>query len=60
MEEQVTRRRRGKGAKPALIHVNVRLPPWVLEYYKSQPNYTKVMRDVLIIYAQENQTETPT
>lgn len=57
MEEQVTKRRRGKGVKPALVHVNVRLPSWVVEFYKEQPNYTKAMRDVLTIHAQDGQTK---
>jgi len=38
---------RGKGVKPAMLHVNVRLPQYVLDYFKEFPNYTKEMRRVL-------------
>lgn len=38
---------RGKGKKEAMIHVNLRLPVKVLEYYKQFPSYTIAMRDVL-------------
>ena len=47
---------RGKGAKPAMVHVNVRIPQEVLDYYKEWPNYTKMMRTVLTNYA-ESQTK---
>ena len=60
MEEQVTRRHRGKGTKPALVHVNLRLPEWVVEFYREQPNYTGTMREVLTIHAQEKQIKTDT
>jgi hypothetical protein len=55
MEEQQRRRHRGKGTKPALVHVNLRLPEWVVEFYREQPNYTGTMREVLTIHAQEKQ-----
>ena len=42
-----TRKYRGKGAKPAMLHVNVRLPPEVVDHFKTFPNYTKEMRRVL-------------
>ncbi len=58
MEEQVKRGGRGKGIKPALVHINLRLPAWVVEFYKEQPNYTGAMREVLTIYAQEKQIKT--
>jgi hypothetical protein len=60
MEEQVKRGGRGKGVKPALVHINLRLPAWVVEFYKEQPNYTGSMREVLTIYAQEKQIKTDT
>lgn len=53
MEEKRTRRR----LKPALVHINVRVPAWVLEFYKQTPSYTKTMREVLTIHAQENQSK---
>jgi len=59
MEEQ-QRRARGKGTKPALVHVNLRLPEWVVEFYREQPNYTGTMREVLTIHAQEKQIKADT
>jgi len=44
---------RGKGKKPALVHVNVRLPIDVLDYYKQFPSYTIKMREVLEKHAKE-------
>lgn len=44
--------------KPTLAHVNIRLPLWVFEYYKQKPNYTKAMREVLTIHAQEDLSTT--
>lgn len=41
--------------KPTMLHVNVRLPLDTLEFYKTYPNYTKKMRDVLVAYAQKEQ-----
>jgi len=38
---------RGKDKKEAMVHVNLRLPVEILEYYKQFPSYTIVMRDVL-------------
>jgi hypothetical protein len=60
MEEQQRRRHRGKGTKPALVHINLRLPEWVVEFYREQPNYTGTMREVLTIHAQEKQIKTDT
>lgn len=50
-ETNEAKRCRGKGKKLALTHVNVRLPPEVLAYYKTLPNYTGKMREVLVQYA---------
>lgn len=58
MSEQ--KRTRGKGVKPALVHVNLRVPAWVVEHYKQQPNYTGAMRDVLVQHVIDKQTPTPT
>lgn len=54
-ENKHIRRTRGKGVKPALVHVNVRLPTWVVEFYRNKSNYTVAMREVLINYATSNQ-----
>jgi hypothetical protein len=53
-ESGKNKRVRGKGAKPAFVHVNLRLAPEVLEFYKSFPNCTGEMRRVLTYYAQVN------
>jgi len=34
--------------KEPMVHVNVRLPRYVLEHFKQYPNYTRKMREVLI------------
>jgi uncharacterized protein (DUF4415 family) len=47
---------RGKGKKPALVHVNLRIPPDVMDFYKQSPSYTAFMRQVLIDYAQSKTT----
>lgn len=51
------RQGRGKGKKPALVHVNLRLPQEILEQYKGFPNYTGKMREVLINFIKERQHE---
>lgn len=48
-----------KRTKPQMVHVNVRLPEWALEFYKQQPNYTGYIRKVLVAHAQENKEQTP-
>ena len=58
-EEKPKRRGRGKGTRPALAHVNVRIPIWVLDYYRQQQNYTKAMREVLTMHVLDNQVDQP-
>ena len=50
------KRGRGKGKHPALVHLNVRLPPDVVAFFKSKPNYTVRVREILIDYARSQQT----
>jgi len=33
--------------KKNLVHVNVRLPQYVIDYFKQQPSYTHAMREAL-------------
>jgi len=40
-------RRRGKQKEPTLVHVNVRLPQYVVDHFKSHPSYTQEIRRVL-------------
>jgi len=56
MSEEERRRGRGKAVRPAMVHVNLRVPQDVLDYYKEWPSYTKMMRTVLSNYA-ESQTK---
>jgi len=43
------------GVGQALVHVNLRLPKEVLDFYKRYPQYTQKMREVLtkFIYINE-------
>ena len=50
--EQAKPKVRGKGVKPAMVHVNVRIPQEVLDYFKQFPSYTKKIRTVLTNYAE--------
>jgi len=43
-------RRRGKQKTPTLVHVNVRLPQYVVDHFKADPNYTQEIRRVLTEY----------
>lgn len=52
------KRTRGKGVKPSLVHANVRIPAWVLEFYKEYPSYTGMMRKVLTDYAAQHKEPT--
>lgn len=50
-------RSRGKGKKPAMAHVNVRIPKPTLEWFREQPNCSAVMRKALVEYVQQHTTE---
>jgi uncharacterized protein (DUF4415 family) len=47
-----TPKRRGKQKAPTLVHVNMRLPQYVVDHFKSGPNYTREMRRVLTEYVE--------
>lgn len=50
---------RGKGVKPALVYVGLRLEREVLEFYNQFPNRQAVIRDALKQYIeQEKQSAT--
>jgi uncharacterized protein (DUF4415 family) len=51
-----TKRGRGKGSKPAMPLVNLRLTEEVLAFYKRWPNYSKIMRTVLTNYAESQKS----
>jgi hypothetical protein len=50
-----TRRYRGKGVKDAMLHVNVRLPQYVVDHFKESPSYTQEIRRVLETHVNETQ-----
>ena len=54
--EQAKPKVRGKAVRPAMVHVNVRIPQEVLDYYKQWPSYTKMIRTVLTNYAESQKT----
>jgi hypothetical protein len=56
-EQTTTRRGRGKGKKPAKTLVNLRISQEVLDVYKTFPNYTGKMREVLTAYVKEQMAE---
>jgi len=49
-----TRKPRGKGLKPAMVHINVRLPKHVVDYFKLYTSYTGEMRCVLEKHVEES------
>jgi hypothetical protein len=52
-----TVRRRGRGNKPAMVHTNVRLPEYVVDYFKEHhSSYTAEIRNVLEAHVQELQS----
>lgn len=58
-EEMKTKRVRGKGKHPAKVHVNLRMPEPVLEFYKRYPSYTAKMREVLTEYKERTEAQDP-
>lgn len=55
MTEQKVRRGRGPGKKPRQGITSVRLPVYVLDYYRRNfENSTAKMREVLVNYAENN------
>ena len=50
MSEAVQPRRRGKGKKPAKVHVTMRVPKHVFEYFEGDK---VAMRDVLQEYVEK-------
>ena len=57
--EEVSRRGRGKGVKPAMEHVNLRMPEDVMRFYRRYPRYTNKMREVLIQWVREHPAADP-
>ncbi len=40
-------KRRGKQKTPTLVHVNMRLPQYVVDHFRAGPKHTQEMRRVL-------------
>lgn len=48
MNDVIKKSGRGKGVKPAMIKISLRVPKDVLDFYKSKsPAFTKAIREVL-------------
>ena len=56
MNLPIKKRTRGKGIKPAMLHINMRLPQEVVDHFKTFPNYTQEMRKVLAEHVTKIQT----
>jgi len=54
-----SKRTRGKGVKPAMLHINVRLPQYVVDHFKDSPKYTQEMRRVLTEYVDNEAASRP-
>jgi len=48
--------KRGKQKTPTLVHVNVRVPVDVINYFKQFPSYTGEIRKVLTNHVKEKTT----
>lgn len=59
MTEEVKRKRgqRGPGKRPALGHTTLRVPQDALDFYKTFPNPSLKMREVLTAYAQAHKQD---
>lgn len=59
MNDKPVKRMRGKGKHPAKVHVNLRMPEEVLEFYKRYPSYTAKMREVLTDFKERTEAQDP-
>lgn len=59
MTEEQPRKGRGKGVKPAMEHVNLRMPTEVMDFYRRYPRYTNKMREVLVQWVLEHPAYNP-
>lgn len=57
--EEAKVKRRGKGKTPALVHINVRLPQEVLNFYRRYPSYTGKIREVLTEFKEKAEAQDP-
>jgi hypothetical protein len=48
--------KRGKQKTPTLVHINVRVPVEVINYFKQFPSYTGEIREVLTKHVKEKTT----
>lgn len=58
MDETTKRKRggRGKGKRPAMEHITIRVPADVMEFYRKFPRFSDKMREALAAYVELNET----
>ena len=54
MDENLKRKGRGKGKRPALVYFPVRVSTEVLEFFEQYPNKSKKIREVLEQYIKQH------
>lgn len=50
MTEQIKKKGRGKGKKPTLVGISIRVDKYVLDFFNQFPNRNNVMREALQLY----------
>lgn len=59
MTDEVKQKGRGKGTKPTMVYVSLRLEKEVFEFFNIYPNRSAKIREVLINYIIEEGYENP-
>jgi hypothetical protein len=54
MSEVTPKKGRGKGVKPAMVYLPVRISQEVAEFFNAYPNKSAKIREVLANYVQQN------
>ena len=58
LKPEKKRRGRGPGKKPTFVHMSLRLPKEVVEYFETFPNKQAKIREVLTNYVKSQTGET--
>jgi hypothetical protein len=53
MMDEVTKKGRGKGVKPAMVYFPLRLPTEVMQFFNAYPNKNAKIREVLAEYIKQ-------
>lgn len=53
--EEVKKRGRGKGTKPAMVLSSIRIPQDTFDYFRQFPNMQLAMREALTQYKQQRE-----